>query len=76
MYKMTPKQLRNLTHILLLSLKGQTTSGMAARLHFQTTCGIDIDHHEYAYTLDWMQCIGDAEYHSHNGGDTRYFIKV
>ncbi len=69
------KQIRRLTHMLLQSRKGEIMSGMKARHFFSETYGLGIDHHEYAYTLDEMSRNDEAEYYSHNWGDTEYLIK-
>ena len=69
------KYIRALTHSWLASRKGEIMSGMKARILFNQIYGIDIDHHEYAYTLDWMSQIEECVHHSYHGGDTEYLIK-
>ena len=70
------KYIRSLTHIFCQSRKGSVVSGMSMRVWFNQNYGMDIDHHEWAYTLDWMrESTKEADYHSHNGGDTQYLIK-
>ena len=68
------KQLNSLTLVLLQSQKGKVMSGMQARVFFNKAYGLDIDQHEWSYTLDYMTRIDAAEYVSHNGGDTEYLI--
>ncbi len=69
------KEIRNLTHWFLASRKGEIVSGLSARVLFNKMFGIDIDHHEWAYTLDWMtRATEEAQYHNRNGGDTQYVI--
>ena len=68
------KQLNSLTLALLQSQKGKVLSGMSARVFFNKAYGLDIDQHEWAYTLDHMTRIDAAKYMNHNGGDTEYII--
>jgi hypothetical protein len=68
------KQLRQLVRILLLSQEGMVLSGIEARRLFNQLCGIDIDHHEYAYVLDEMTRTGEAIYWDHHGGGTEYRV--
>lgn len=69
------KPLTALIHSWLSSRKGEVLSGLRARQLFSEMYGIDIDHHEYAYCLDWMSRIGEATHYNCNGGDTQYLIK-
>ena len=68
------KKLRSLVHGWLQSRKGEVLSGMKARHLFNDIYGIDIDHHDYAYCLDWMSQIGECTHYNCNGGDTQYLI--
>lgn len=69
------EQLQALIKLFILSLPGETLSGLRCRTLFHSLYGIDIDHHEYAYVLDLMCRKGEVIYYSHNSGDTQYIIK-
>ena len=66
------KYIRIFTHNFLQARKGEIISGMKARQMCNEFYGMDIDHHEWAYTLDWMSQIGEADHVNHHGGDTQY----
>ena len=68
-------ELKSLIQDWLLSYKGKVFSGVSARMFFNELYGIDIDHHEYARVLDFLQIIKSADFYNHNGGDTQYIIK-
>ena len=68
------KELRNLTQDWILSRKGQIMSGLSCRRLFADVYGIDIDHHVYAYTLDYLRNIEAIKFHAHNDGDTQYLV--
>jgi len=69
------KELTALIQDWILSRKGSIMSGRSARVLFSDVYGIDIDHHEYAFVLDYLFTIEAVDFLSHNSGDTQYFVK-
>lgn len=67
-------KLKNLLQDWILSRKGSIMSALSARKLFSDVYGIDIDHHEYAYILDYLHNIKAISYYEHNYGDTAYII--
>jgi hypothetical protein len=68
------KFIHAITHTYLQSRKGEELTGMKARQMYAGTFGMDIDHHEWINTLEYMTTIGEAKI-TQGFGDCKYFIK-
>lgn len=68
------KFIHAITHTFLQSRKGEELTGMKARQMYSITFGIDIDHHDWIFTLEYMTQIGEAVC-TQGWGDTKYRIK-
>ena len=69
------KKLRELVRLFILDRKGTVVSGLQMRQYVNSRYGIDIDHHEYAYTLDEMSRRGEVSFYRPHSGDTQYYVK-
>jgi len=69
------KYIRRFTHDFLSRRKGEELDCMQAMRKCIDAYGIRIDHHEWAYTLDYMRSIGEASFIRSNGGFTVYIIE-
>ena len=67
-------EVRQLVKLFIRQRKGSIVSGMDMRIWVNSTYGIDIDHHEYAYALDQMTRSEEVTYHNHHSGDTQYLV--
>ena len=55
------KQIEAITHHLLQTRHGEVIGSHKAQEFFGSVYGLDIDHHEWAYMLDYMSRIEEAD---------------
>lgn len=69
------KYIEAITHHFLQTRKGEIMSGHKAQAFFRKVYGLDIDYHDWAYTLDYMTRIDEAELSCFTPEGIEYLIK-